>query len=92
MTNDPLYERFRDLNFEGFRRLAAEPSLSINNRIGFPDEYRGIFEAAIFQDIRRTLPLLAETGRTVLDIGPGCSQLPDLLVDLCRRRGFSIQI
>lgn len=85
MTDDAPFELFRDLDYEGFRRLAARSELSIYNRIGFPDEYREAFEAAIFEDVLRKLPILNEPGKTVLDIGPGCSRLPGYLIDHCGR-------
>lgn len=79
-------ERFADLTFEDFRRMATNDSLSKYEKIGFPDSYREGAEAAIFEDILAKLPVLNDDRRTVLDIGPGCSDLPRMLDDLCRRR------
>jgi len=76
--------RFANLGFEDFRRLAVEPGLSKYERIGFPDEYRASSEPHIFADIRSKLTQLEGRGRTVLDIGPGCSDLPLLLIEHCR--------
>jgi len=90
MTTETFYELFRDLDFEGFRRLAAEPDISKFNRIGFPDKYREDFETAIFRDVRHKLPLLEDKGKVILDIGPGCSDLPEFLIDLCRRHGHTL--
>lgn len=75
--------RFDDLGYEDFRRLAVDDSLSRYERIGFPDSYRQGFEPAIFADIRRKLTLLETEGKMVLDIGPGCSELPELLIQHC---------
>lgn len=86
MTDDADTDLFRDLDYEGFRRLAVMPELSIYNRIGFPDVYREAFEAAIFEDVLRKLPIMNNSGKTILDIGPGCSELPGFLIDHCRRR------
>jgi len=88
--NDHL--RFDDLDYEGFRALAknSDPALSKYNRIGFPDSYRAGFEKRIFADILRKLPILNETERTVLDIGPGCSDLATYLIDTCRRNGHTL--
>lgn len=66
--------------------MATDPSLSKYERIGFPDDYRKGFEAAIFDDIRRKLPGLDRDGQRVLDIGPGCSDLPLMLIEHCVRR------
>jgi hypothetical protein len=87
MTSDPDLDRFRDLSYQEFRRLAADPEISKYNRIGFPDSYRAGFEAAIFRDIRAKLPGLDGGKRVVLDIGPGCSELPIFLTELCREQG-----
>lgn len=75
--------RFAALNFEGFRALAREPGLSRYERIGFPDSYRQGFEEAIFADLCRKLPALSEHGRTIVDIGPGCSDLPGFVIARC---------
>ena len=80
------------LDFAGFARLADDESLSKYEKIGFPDSYRAGHEAAIFADIRAKLPRLAERGLTVLDIGPGCSDLPGMLVDLCRAQGHRLHL
>jgi len=75
--------RFDDLDYESFRKLAAEAGLSRFERIGFPDSYREGYEAAIFADIRTKLPKLDNDGMTVLDIGTGCSELPNMVMAHC---------
>jgi hypothetical protein len=74
---------WRALDFAGFAKLAENDSLSKYERIGFPDSYRAGFETKIFADICTKLPRLKERGLTILDIGPGCSDLPMMLIDLC---------
>jgi SAM-dependent methyltransferase len=81
--------RFEGLTFEDFRRLARDDSLSQYERIGFPDSYRAGAEPAIFEDIVTKLPTLRAEGMRFLDIGPGCSDLPRLLLGLCERRGHA---
>ena len=76
--------------FEEFRRLAKDETLSKYERIGFPDSYRSGKEEFIFLDIKSKLPLLNEENKTVLDIGPGCSDLPGMLVDHCQARNHSL--
>jgi hypothetical protein len=85
------YKRFADLTFDDFRRLAGDDALSRYERIGFPDSYREGKEEAIFEDITSKLTALA-AGRekVVLDVGPGCSGLPLMLVELCRRQGHTL--
>lgn len=84
--------RFANLGFEDFRRLAADEKLSKYERIGFPDSYREGFEEAIFADIRRKLFNLDRQGQQVFDIGPGCSDLPRMLIELCRERTHQLTL
>ena len=86
------YERFRSLTFDDFRRFATDPSLSIHEKIGFPDEYRQNRDAAILDDIVRKAPLLAESRRLVLDIGPGCGALAMRVIALCRDRQHTLML
>lgn len=72
-----------ELNFEGFRRLAQDTSLSVHERIGFPDSYRAGYEPLILADIRRKVPALDRKGQLIIDIGPGCANLPRMICDLC---------
>src|SRR3954452_11562993 len=83
--------RFAELTFDDFRRLASDTTLSPYEKIGFPDEYRAGHEQAIFDDIAAKLPPLA-TGRerVVLDIGPGCSELPAMVRERCERQGHTL--
>jgi hypothetical protein len=79
------------LDYEGFRKLAADDRLSAHEKIGFPPAYREGFEAAILADILAKLPRLAsDQGLRIADIGPGCAGLPRLLIDLCRDRGHTL--
>jgi hypothetical protein len=84
------YQRFEKLTFEDFRQLATDPSLSRYQRIGFPDSYRAGKEEAIFEDILGKLPNLRHRDQVVLDIGPGCSDLPHLLLSCCRKQGHTL--
>ena len=87
-TND--YSRFENLSFADFRRMAQNDSLSRYEKIGFPDSYRAGKEPLIFQDISTKLRALNEREKTILDIGPGCSELPLMLIDLCRLNGHTL--
>ncbi|MFN3521627.1 MAG: hypothetical protein ACK4YQ_05220 [Phenylobacterium sp.] len=80
-----------ELDFAGFRELAQNPHLSLNEKIGFPDSYRAGYEAAIFADILAKLPALSDgRDKTVVDIGPGCAGLPRMLTELCGERGHRL--
>jgi hypothetical protein len=74
---------FSNLSFNDFRKLAQDSRLSRHEKVGFPDQYREGNEEAIFSDIRNKLPNLNSSGKTVLEIGPGCSNLPIMLSRLC---------
>jgi hypothetical protein len=89
MSADDL-ARFDSLTYSDFRRMAVDKSLSPHERVGFPDRYREGTEKAIFSDVTAKLRPLQAQGRTVLDIGPGCSGLPRLLIDLCERQGHAL--
>ncbi|MDQ3936313.1 MAG: class I SAM-dependent methyltransferase [Actinomycetota bacterium] len=73
--------------FDDFRALATDDSLSQYEKIGFPDSYREGAEEAIVEDIAAKLPALGGERNRFLDIGPGCSRLPRMLIELCARRG-----
>ena len=79
-----------ELDYEGFRKLASNPHLSLHERIGFPAEYRENFEAAIFEDICGKLPILTSMNKVIVDIGPGCANLPRMLMDLCEKNGHRL--
>lgn len=85
-------DRFANLTYDDFRTLAREDGLSKYERIGFPDDYREGAEPAIFADIRSKLPVLDGNRARIADIGPGCSDLPMMLIDLCRGRGHDLTL
>lgn len=73
-------ERFKNLSFEEFKKLAKEDDLTSYQRIGFPNSYREGKEEEIFEDILAKLPTLNQLGSKTIDIGCGCSQIPSLLI------------
>jgi hypothetical protein len=73
-------DKFRNpYRFEDFKPLADDPKLSKYEKIGFPDSYRAGKEEAIFEDIIGKLQVKKKEDQLFLDIGPGCSDLPQLL-------------
>lgn len=84
--------RFANLGYEDFRRLAADGSLSPYEKIGFPDAYRAGKEPAIFADIVAKVIPLRTPGAVVLDVGPGCSDVPRLLIQHCRALGQELHL
>jgi hypothetical protein len=91
-VSGPNPNPFANIGFEDFRQFARDPTLSKYERIGFPDQYRAGHEAAIFADIRSKLTLLDTDSRMVLDIGPGCSDLPVMLIDHCRTKQHKLHL
>ena len=84
------YKRFASLTFNDFRRMAEDDSLSIYEKIGFPNSYREGKEELIFNDIEAKLPSLSGRDKIVLDIGPGCSRLPLMLIERCRAQNHTL--
>lgn len=76
--------------FEDFKTLATDESLSKYEKIGFPNSFREGKEAEIFADIRAKLPLLDQKEKTILDIGAGCSDMPHLMLDHCRKQNHQL--
>ncbi|AYR22735.1 class I SAM-dependent methyltransferase [Herbaspirillum rubrisubalbicans] len=83
---------FTNIGFEDFRQLASDETLSKYERIGFPDSYREGYEQLIFADILYKLNNLERPAQHVLDIGPGCSDLPLMLIEKCKSLGHSLSL
>lgn len=77
-------------NFEKFSELAKDTSISMYEKIGFPDSYRENSEETIFEDIISKVPLIKKIGLNVLDIGPGCSNLQKYISDFCSQQGHKL--
>src|SRR5260221_70212 len=88
MAND--LDRFKDLRFDDFRRMALDPSLSPIEKIGFPNSYREGKEDLIWEDVLAKLPALRRERQFILDIGPGCGKLGALLVNACERQKHTL--
>ena len=80
----------KEPNFEDFRRLADDSSLTPYEKTGFGDSYRKGKEDLVFADIVRALPQFGQTGKLVIDIGPGCADLPRLTIEHCRATGHQL--
>jgi hypothetical protein len=89
VTNSNL-ERFFDLTFEDFKRLAQDESLNPIEKVDFPTAYREGKEELIFQDIVNKTSNLVLREQTVLEIGPGCSKPAFMMIDLCRQQGHKL--
>ncbi len=72
-------KNFTRITFETFKEMASAQSLSVYEKIGFPDSYRKDQEKNIFQDIVQKLNLDQEN-LIILDIGCGCSDLVNFFI------------
>jgi hypothetical protein len=88
--SDEQYRKFANLTFDDFRKMAQDKSLSKYEKIGLPDSYREGKEGFIFENIVANLTQLKQRGKVVLDIGPGCSDLPHMMINLCREQGHTL--
>ena len=87
-----LYNKFAKLKFDDFRHMAKDKSLSKYEKIGFPDNYRDGYDEAIFKDILLKLPNLKKRNQTILDIGPGCSNLAFILIEYARKQEHELTL
>lgn len=76
--------------FDEFRQRAADPNLSVYEKIGVPNDYRSGRNDDIIADFKAKLPALGQSGAKILDIGAGCTELPIMLADICGRLGGQI--
>jgi cyclopropane fatty-acyl-phospholipid synthase-like methyltransferase len=84
------YDRFKNLNFEDFKKLAEDDSLSVYQKIGFPDTYRKEKEKLIFDDIVTKLDLMGAENKVLLDIGSGCSDLAHYIINISKEQNFQL--
>ena len=80
------------INFQTFSQLATDKNLSKYEKIGFPNSYREGFEKIIFSDILSKLTNLKNKKKKVVDIGPGCSELPNMLIEKCRQNNHNLTL
>lgn len=92
MKNDKIdFKRFVKPSFDDFKKMAKDESLSMYEKIGFPNSYRAGKEEYIFQEIKLKLNLNeAKTNQVLLDIGCGCSELPLMIQNECKNKGVDV--
>jgi 2-polyprenyl-3-methyl-5-hydroxy-6-metoxy-1,4-benzoquinol methylase len=72
--------RFKDISFDDYGRRAIDPTLTSNEKVGFPDAFRDGHSETIWNDLLQKLPALSQRGSRILDIGCGCGHLPQALI------------
>ena len=70
-------------SFDDFRSLAKTADLDRSVKSGDPTNLREGSHARIVEDIVRKIPALQRPGSLILDIGPGCGEVPFILIDHC---------
>ena len=90
MSSNDNFSKFENLTFDDFRGLAKDDSLSRHEKVGFPDSYRNGKEEDIFADLIAKVRNISLTGKKILEIGPGCSDLPIKLSHICQENNNSL--
>jgi len=80
------------VGYDAFRERARDPTLTFNEKAGFPEQLRGAQSGHILQDICSKLPALNRRGGRILDIGAGCSDLTRHVVDACANSGAPLTV
>jgi hypothetical protein len=84
------FSKFEDITYESFRRRAADPALSLHEKVGLPDSYRDGKESLILDDIASKLTRLSQREQLVVDIGAGCGGLARTFMDRCAEHGHRL--
>lgn len=80
----------KELTFDDFRKMAANPNLSGSEKIGFPDSYRKGYSKAILEDIYTKLPIDKTQNKVIIDIGSGCDELTFELIEVCKKNNHTL--
>ncbi len=80
----------KELTFDDFKRMAANPNLSGSEKIGFPDSYRKGYSKVILEDIYTKLPIDTTQNKVIIDIGSGCDELTFELIEVCKKNNHTL--
>ena len=72
--------------------MAANKNLSKYEQIGFANEVREGYEKLIFEDILLKLGNFSKKNQKILDIGPGCSELPTFIIEYAMKMGSELNL
>lgn len=81
-----------ELTFNDFKSRALDNSLNNWEKIGFPESYRHGVEENILSDIIQKLDLQTSENLNILDIGSGCSNLVNLLIEFGTKKKHSLTL
>jgi len=76
---------YRVKSYETFRERARNPTLSLNEKCGYPEVLRSGQSESIFADIASKLTTLMKSEIRILDIGAGCSDLTHYIIEMTGR-------
>jgi len=86
-------DNYDGYNYETFKKLAKDASLSSNEKVGFPDSYREGFNDYIVNDIISKVPQITEKKNLkILDIGSGCSDVSKEIRDICNKQEHKVYL
>lgn len=79
-----------NITYEDFKQLASRPGLALHERIDDPLHLRAGKCETIVADICRKLTVLHGSPGKIVDIGPGCTELPQALIAEFGRQGHQL--
>src|SRR5712692_1133672 len=85
-------DQYKIRGYAAFRQRAADPSLSLNEKSGFAEVFRAGYGPCILDDIRTKLPCLADPDTRICDIGAGCSELTQLIIETTGKIGQRLTV
>ena len=77
------------ITFEDFQKMAQDDSLSLNEKIGFPDAYRANYENLIVDDVFLKSGL-GKDSANILDLGCGCSKLTKEIINFTQQNNHKL--
>lgn len=80
------------MNFEDFKILATDSSLSQEEKIGFGKGVREGQELLILNDIIDKLYIHKKYSLSILDIGSGCGDLVSNIINLCKNNNHELTL
>jgi 2-polyprenyl-3-methyl-5-hydroxy-6-metoxy-1,4-benzoquinol methylase len=81
-----------ELTFEDFKKNAINNDLNHYEKIGFPNSYRENRDKLILKDIISKTNLNEISNQKILDIGCGCSELVNLLINYSNKNSKKLYL
>jgi hypothetical protein len=84
--------RYRIRGYEEYRERAKDSTLSLNEKCATADAFRSGYNEQILGDIIDKMPAFGKPGVSLCDIGAGCSELAQLIVERTSRNRQSLTV